>query len=256
MTPCCSPSRVPNDNAFSFRRSFLRLLRESVRAQGVWRTLGALAAETWEWTKDLLPERRRARFGDIDFDLERGVDTTRAHVSLLAQLKAGLLGSRYFPTDPYLFDEMMSELKLDVRGFTFIDLGCGKGRALLLASDHPFAKIVGVELVPEWAESAREIVAGYKNDKQQCRAFEIVSGDARDYEFPSGPLFVYLFNPFPETVLAAVLENLQRSLKATPRAVYVAYRLPELETVLSRTPWLEKVSGTEQWTVWRNRAIG
>ncbi len=232
---------------FSFTRSFWRLVRESVRAQGTLRTLRALAAETWEWAKDLLPERRRARYGDIDFDLERGVDTTRAHVSLLAQLKAGLLGSRYFPTDPYLFDEMMGELKLDVSGFTFIDLGCGKGRALLLASDYPFAKIVGVELVPEWAEAAREIVAGYNNEKQQCREFEIVSGDARDYEFPPGPLFVYLFNPFPETVLAAVLGNLQRA----ESAVYIAYRLPELETVLSRTPWLEKVMGTEQWVVWR-----
>ena len=247
---------MPSTNAFSFRRSFWRLVRESARAQGVWRTFAALAAETWEWTKDLLPERRRARFGDIDFDLERGVDTTRAHVSLLTQLKAGLLGSRYFPTDPYLFDEMMQQLGADVRGTTFIDLGCGKGRALLLASDYPFAKIVGVELVPEWAEAAREIVATYQNDKQQCREFEIVSGDARDYEFPPGPLFVYLFNPFPETVFTAVLAKLKRSLEASPRAALIAYRLPELESIFARTPWLEKVMGTEQWGVWRNRAAG
>ena len=41
---------------------------------------------------------------------------------------------------------------------------------------------------------------------------------------------------------------------SAPRAIYVAYRLPELETVFSRTPWLEKVMGTEQWVVWRARA--
>ena len=75
--------------------------------------------------------------------------------------------------------------------------------------------------------------------------------DALDFEFPAGPLVVYLFNPFLEPVFAAVLGNLQRSWERNPRPVYVAYRYVEFEWLLAENDWLEKIGGTEQWAVYK-----
>ncbi|MFI5104952.1 MAG: hypothetical protein ACHP79_08520, partial [Terriglobales bacterium] len=80
--------------------------------------------------------------------------------------------------------------------------------------------------------------------------------DAREFSFPEGPLVVYLFNPFPEAVFAAVLRNLRESWQASPRPVFVAYRSPESEKLLAESDWLGKVAEAEQWVIYKNRAIG
>ena len=140
-----------------------------------------------------------------------------------------------------------------LRDFTFIDLGSGKGRVLLMAADYPFKRIVGVEFMPELHRAAQKNIAGYSNDRQRCRLIESVCMDARDFEFPPEPLVAYLFNPFSESTFVAVLENVRQSVEQSPRPVYIAYRFTEFEPLLARTEWLEKIAGAEQWAVYRNR---
>ena len=77
--------------------------------------------------------------------------------------------------------------------------------------------------------------------------------DARGFGFPAGPLVVYLFNPFPEPVFVAVMERLQRSCMENPRPVFIAYRYVEFEGILQKYDWLEKIAGTEQWAVFKDR---
>lgn len=90
-----------------------------------------------EFALDSLPSRRRQRYGDVDYDWDFRVDTTSANVGWRDRL-LGMLHSPYQPTDPALFHEMLDSLKIDFRDFTFIDIGSGKGRTLLMASDYPF----------------------------------------------------------------------------------------------------------------------
>ena len=79
--------------------------------------------------------------------------------------------------------------------------------------------------------------------------------DARDFQFPAGPLVVYMFNSFPEPVFAAILENLRRSVSEKPRPLYVAYRYLEFEHLLAQCDWLEKTAGTEHWAVYKNKYL-
>jgi hypothetical protein len=81
---------------------------------------------------------------------------------------------------------------------------------------------------------------------------EALCMDARDFRFPLQPLVVYLFNPFPEPVFAAVLSHLGQSILENPRPVYVAYRYIEHEQLLADSGWLTKVAGTEQWVIYQN----
>jgi hypothetical protein len=255
---------APTANAFSPWRAFTRHWRESVRYFGWWRSLKALADACWNALLELLPSRRKAAFGDLDYDWEYSVDTTRSNVSAGTQFLTGVTARPYFATEPWLFEQIMQALALSIQqsaasqsmaDFTFIDLGSGKGRVLLMAFDYPFKRIIGVEFMPELHCAAQKNIAGYSNDRQQCRQIETVCMDARDFQFPAKPLVVYLFNPFSESAFAQVLENLRRSVEESPRPVYIAYRFTEFENLLAQATWLEKVDATEQWAVYRNRGF-
>ena len=218
----------------------------------IWRTfcvLGGLLQEQ-------MPERKRAKYDDLDFDWRHLVDTTRGNLSFHVQAMCALTGHEYWPTEPWLFEQIMDELPIDFQQFTFIDMGSGKGRILMMASSYPFRRIIGVELIPSLNEIAQENLARYPGEGRRSGPVELVRQDARDFQFPAEPLFVYLFNPFPEPVFAAVLENLRRSAEGSSRLIYVAYRYLEFEHLLANCGWLEKIAGTEQWAIYRNQTFG
>lgn len=243
---------APTVGSFSSWRVFVRQWRESVLYLGWWRSLRDLADAGWSALLELLPSRRKAAFGDLDYDWEHSVDTTRSNVGFGTQLFTGITARPYFATEPWLFEQIMQAMPIDFSQFTFIDLGCGKGRVLLMASEYPFQRIVGVEFMPELHRAVQKNIANYSNDRQRCRQIETLCMDARDFQFPLGPLVVYLFNPFSEATFARVLQNLRLSVERAPRPVYIAYRFTEHEKVLAEAEWLEKTAEAEQWTIYRS----
>ena len=238
----------------SFTRMLSRRMRDGVRHHGFARTLWEMTTALYRIVIELTPARKKARYGDLDYDLEHSVDTTRANVNVRTQIMATLAGHPYFATEPWLFEQIMQALPADVREFTFVDLGSGKGRALLMASDYPFRRILGVEFLSALHDAAKKNIEKYSSEQRRCKQIEPICMDARDFTFPSGPLVIYMFNAFPEPVFTEVLENLHRSVEQNPRQVYVAYRYLEFETLLQKCEWLEKAAGTEHWAVYRNRA--
>ena len=70
--------------------------------------------------------------------------------------------------EPELFREIINSLRIDFREFTFLDIGSGKGRALLLAAEYPFRRIVGVELMPELNSMAEENIRRFASQKRPC----------------------------------------------------------------------------------------
>jgi len=128
----------------SFPQQFWRALRgwwrEQTRETGVASAASRLVGKLWSFVLESTPERRRQRYGDMEYDWEHRVNTTSGTVSWRARL-LGLFHSPYQPTEPALFQEMMASLPIEFDQFTFIDLGSGKGRTLLMASEYPFMKI-------------------------------------------------------------------------------------------------------------------
>lgn len=186
----------------------------------------------------------------MEYDWDHRVNTTSATVSWRQRL-LGHFHSPYQPTDPALFKEMMGNLAIDFRQFTFIDIGSGKGRVLLMASDYPFRRIVGVELLPDLHRAAQENISAYKSASQQCFEIDGLHADAREFRFPAEPLVLYLFNPLPESGLVKFISNLEHSLKENPRAAYLLYHNPLLEHVLTNCPAFNKIAGTHQYSVFR-----
>lgn len=215
-----------------------------------------LALALWEFLRDSTPARLRSRFGDADYDWDYRVNTTSGAVGWRERL-LGSFTSGYQPTDPPAFHEMLETLQqatdLDFSEFTFIDLGSGKGRTLLMASDYPFRRIVGVELLPTLHRLAQQNLAQYKSDSQKCFALESICADAAEFHFPAGPLLIYLFNPFPEAVLRHVLANLRNALDESSRTAYLIYYNPQLADIVAAAGYLHRITGTHQYSIYRTR---
>jgi len=213
-----------------------------------------LALAVWEFLRDSTPARLRSRFGDADYDWDYRVNTTSGAVGWRERL-LGAFTSAYQPTEPSAFREMLETLQqtadLNFAEFTFIDLGSGKGRTLLMASDYPFRRIVGVELLPALHHLAQQNLAQYKNGSQRCFTLESICVEAGHFNFPAGPLLIYLFNPFPESVLRRVLANLRRAVDESPRTAYIIYYNPQLADVLAEAGYLQKIAGTHQYSIFR-----
>ena len=243
--------------SLGFAQQFWRELRdwwrEQTREKGAWNATRLLIRNLWAFVRESTPERRRQRYGDMEYDWEHRVNTTSGTVSWRARL-LGLFHSPYQPTEPALFREMMASLPIEFDQFTFIDIGSGKGRTLLMASEYPFRKIVGVELIEELHRAAEENIRAYKSATQRCSQIETACGDAREFAFPAEPLVLYLFNPLPERALLDVLRRLERSLAQAPRTVWVVYHNPLLENFVDTSGFLEKVCGTSQYSVYRTIA--
>ena len=204
-----------------------------------------------EFLRDSLPDRRRQRFGDVDYDWEYRVDTTSANVGWRARL-IGLLNSPYQPIEAALLREILNQLAIDFAQFTFVDIGSGKGRALLLAAEYPFRKIIGVELLPELNEIALENIRRFSARQTQCGVIEAVCGDATEFALPAGPLVLLLNNPLPAAGLQEFISQVTSSLRHEPRPVWLIYANPTLEYIVSSSSMLRKVSGTHQYSIFES----
>jgi hypothetical protein len=226
-------------------------IRETFRTRGVLGGLTFYFGGLVEMLRDLTPGRRRSRFGDIDYDFDHAVDTTWATIPLGTRFRELLSGGQYQPSEPELFRQILRALPIAPDGFIFIDLGSGKGRTLLMASDYPFRRIIGVELLTEFEAIAQRNIARYHGEQQKCFALESLQGDAREFIFPTEPTVLYLFNPFPEQVLREVLGNLRRSLISSTRPVFVIYHNLVHERVFVESEWLQAEYRTPQFAIYR-----
>ncbi len=86
---------------------------------------------------------------------------------------------------------------------TFVDLGCGKGRVLILAARRRFRRVVGVEIVPSLASTARWNVQR-PDALRRSHDIAVVEGDAGALPLPLGPLVLFLYNPFEASIVASV----------------------------------------------------
>ena len=122
--------------------------------------------------------------------------------------------------------------------YAFVDVGCGKGRAMLLASEWPFREAAGVELNPELAEMARRNVAAWiEAGKARCPV-RVENGDATEFILPPGPCLLFLYNSFAAPVLRRLLEGLVARARAGGGTVDVIYQNAQAEKEFRRRPEL------------------
>lgn len=154
----------------------------------------------------------------------------------------------------HLFDEAMSHVNIDHSAYTFVDIGSGKGKAMMLASLYPFRKIVGVEFSDELCRLSERNLRVFAHARQKTRAFEVHCLDARKYEAVAEPCVFFFFNPFRAPLMQSVVERIAASIDAHPRPVWIVYCNPEFAACIDAYPVFETVASGRRFRVWRTRA--
>ena len=238
------------------RPTKLRRLQHSIQSTGLVRALcdAAMNVIGYDAAKDGA------------FDSRFGTDTTgRLEPDELgiADSEAREQAVLYLPSPPSITRWMLQSIGVKHQDFAFVDLGCGKGRVVLVASEYPFRRVVGVEIADVLVRVARSNVAKYAS-ASRCTAVEIVCQDATTFAWPADPLVVHLYHPFGSAVTRRVLQQLDASLQQNPRPVVIAYlayssAMPDVDAVFAEFPWLQQtrfeqsVSGNYDWLFFANR---
>lgn len=153
--------------------------------------------------------------------LDRGLDTTD-EVSLPVHETDDR--NIYVPSAWHVLPRALRYVGVSERD-TFVDFGCGKGRALHQAARWPFKRVIGVEISPELAEIARASLA-VRTRRHRARKVEVVVADVRDYPVPDDLTIAYFFRPFGDGPLEAVLRAIVESIDRNPRPVRLIYATP------------------------------
>jgi SAM-dependent methyltransferase len=168
------------------------------------------------------------------FDLKYGTDTG-------GYLSPGEIGSGgihdamnngYSAVAPSVFREACRRWRATlpsaarIEAYTFVDIGAGKGRALLLAAELPFRKVIGVELSEELARIAQKNITLWKRLARPRTKIRVMHEDAAEFRWPRTPLLVYLNNPFECALVERLASRLAAAAASGPRLIDILYLNP------------------------------
>jgi len=114
---------------------------------------------------------------------------------------------------------------------TFLDIGAGMGRDVLLAAEMPFRSVVGVELHPALVRIARRNLTAWRKAGRAAAKMRIVEADATEFVFPPGPCVAFLFNPFGAAAMRRFLRSAAKQFRTRTDALDILYVNNEQEGV-------------------------
>lgn len=203
--------------------------RRSLVKRGLWKTIRFA-------TRRVLGLRTRTVVRKVPhhFDLQYGVHTS----GVIARDERDVRHD-YHGVAPSVFREALREWQLHIpsyisglEAYTFLDLGCGMGRALLLASQLPFQQVIGVEFDSQLTEIAQRNLEPWAHAGQARSPIQIQQEDVLNYIFPNPPLLVFLYNPFGPSILQPVLSRLLQLARETSSPVDLLYVHPQSDFLL------------------------
>lgn len=181
------------------------------------------------WFTDVTPEGRA-------FDATWGTNTR------------GFDLGNYEPCRPDVVEAALDALDLGPDGVTFVDLGSGKGRVALLASQRAWLRVVGIEHRSVLHDLAQRNLAAFEG-RGGCRCpVVLLQADIADQALPDGPLVLFLYNSFPPRVLRPFVAGLPgREL----RLIYVNPQHADVVEAAGFRVIAEHDGGSDRFWAWR-----
>jgi SAM-dependent methyltransferase len=133
----------------------------------------------------------------------------------------------------YILFSVFNHIPAETKHYPLIDYGCGKGRALFVAEQCGFKKLIGVDIAKELIDNANENKRVYQPVNKQSEISFLFS-DATHYNIPHDAAVFYFFNPFGEDILQKVIHNIKESVKQHPRKIYCIYLNPKYKRVFEK----------------------
>lgn len=160
-------------------------------------------------------------------------------------------GHAVVSTSPRMYRFLAQFFPQNWSDFTFVDVGCGKGRVVLLAMMQGFRRIIGIEFAPLVCEVAEGNVSSFRGWRPPLANVSIINADATEVDLPSGvPLLIYCFNPFDAELWKKFVPRLIKTyeINKMPMCVVLSGTVPEVLSLAA-----DRISASEQF---RLRAHG
>ena len=212
-----SPVELPASIANAARRT-----QRSLERDGIVETLKRGFVVVGRDAEALWPPTRRARRVYLEqerrfFDEHYGVTTAVLAFEPSAMDVRGPRGDhgvRYQPVD-VTFDlrAALEGLGLKLDETIFIDVGAGTGRALMMAAELPFLRVIGIEYSEALAARAEANIRGCTLGDERRAAIEVVHADAIEYPLPDSKLVLFLYNPFDCQVMGEFVGRVRGSVR-------------------------------------------
>jgi len=134
---------------------------------------------------------------------------------------------------------VFNRLPVDKEISTFLDFGCGKGRATIAASAYPFRRIIGVELTHLLTLAEANLARMRHRIANNVVLWQC---NATDYTVPADVNVIYFYNPFRGSILESVTRNIHRSYRQTPRRIYIIFfNNDHFDQTIRHAKWLTKL---------------
>ncbi len=190
---------------------------------------------------------------DRAFDSEFGTETATHLEQFELPEKMSLdrlLSSSQFIASPINSITVALELvtkHINTEDFTFIDVGSGLGRNLLIASHYPFKKIIGIEISEYLTSLAKQNISRYKSSKRKCITIETVCQDALSIQLPADSTVLYFFEPFTNEIGNELVRQVVQSVIGQPRPLILIFLGRVFPSVTGDKSWkrLEQVAAPD-----------
>jgi len=189
---------------------------------------------------------------DQRFDRRFGVKTMQGDSTYFDSVRSNNIefAVPYEPVQLHIFKEMMRHITVDYEKYTFIDLGSGKGRALLFAAQYPFKDIIGVEFSDELHKIAFSNIEGYLAKTGKPNNFHLHCIDVDQYNIPDSNIVLFLYNPFFGKVMNSVLSKISQFLNKKNKDLIIMYRNPQCSVLFENLDLLRVVKTNKSYSIY------
>lgn len=130
----------------------------------------------------------------------------------------------YMPVSYKLLEEALQQIPVNNKNH-FLDIGCGKGRAMCVAANYGFYQIYGIDFSRDFCNAAETNLSLVKQ-KIPSLDFLVTEADAAITNIPDDVDLIFLFNPFDEVIMKKVIANIKVSMSKNPRDLNIIYANP------------------------------
>lgn len=141
----------------------------------------------------------------------------------------------YGGSQPSIVRRVLASLPEPQR-YAFVDIGCGKGRPLVVASEFPYRRVVGVELSTQLAQVARTNAATITKRYPSRTPIEIQIADATTVSPPADRVVYFLYNSFGRQLVKALISNIEKQLQGQLEHAFFVFYNPVYGEVLDQSP--------------------
>lgn len=172
---------------------------------------------------------------DARFDSTYGTDTARRIPREEIETKSEniVYCVNYGASKELPFRKLMARLNLPREG-VFVDLGSGKGRALMLAAKYGFRKVIGVEFSGTLCTIARSNLQKFLSKFPSRSQIEVIESDVIKYPFRDDETVFFMLDPFDAPILTQVLANIRASVERKPRTIWLIYSVPREQHIIDQ----------------------